>query len=217
MTHQQLHNVVSTQIRAAIHEGRLKPGQWLRQMQLAEELGVSQMPVREALKELAAEGLVEHIPYRGVRVIAFTAADIADFYTHRSVLEGMAAYSAATHMDEETLAVVRQLQQAMADHMEPAALAEYRRLNREFHERIYRASGRAYLIRTLDQMWDAFPTMLWGNFAQTTHQSLPERDATDVAEHAAIVQALTERNPSTAEMHMREHIALAGRAFSASM
>lgn len=217
MTHQQLRNLVSNQIRTAIREGRLKPGQWVRQLHLAEELGVSQMPVREALKELAAEGLVEHVPYRGVRVIAFTSADVADFYTHRSVLEGMAAYSAAEKLDEPTLAQITALQQQMAERMAPADLPEYRHLNRQFHELIYRASGRAYLIRTLDQMWSAFPTMLWGNFAQTSHTSLPERDNTDVEEHAAIVRALTQRDPQAAEYHVQRHIARAGRTFAASL
>lgn len=71
-TPRQLRSFVAEQLRAAILEGRYKPGEWLRQERLAQELNVSQMPVREALKELAAEGLVEHVPYRGARVVAFS-------------------------------------------------------------------------------------------------------------------------------------------------
>ena len=65
-SHRQLRHWVADRLRSDILEGRLKPGEWLRQERLAQEHGVSQMPVREALKQLAAEGLVEHVPYRGV-------------------------------------------------------------------------------------------------------------------------------------------------------
>ncbi|HAE59780.1 MAG TPA: GntR family transcriptional regulator, partial [Anaerolineae bacterium] len=89
--HRQLRNVVADRLRSAILEGFYKPGEWLRQEKLAQELGVSQMPVREALKELATEGLIEHVPYRGVRVIAFSPDDVGDLYAHRAFLEGRAA------------------------------------------------------------------------------------------------------------------------------
>lgn len=207
----QLQHLVADRLRTAILEGKLKPGQWLRQRQLAEEFNVSQMPVREALKELAAEGLVEHIPYRGMRVVAFSPEDVEDLYTHRSLLEGMAARAAAARIEPDELAHLEQLQAQMADHMAPEDLAEYRQLNRQFHETIFRASRRAYLIRTLQQMWDAFPTMLWSNFAHTAVYSLPERDATDTHEHVAILKALADHDPDAAERLMREHIQAAGR------
>jgi DNA-binding GntR family transcriptional regulator len=76
--HKQLHDVVAERIRTAILEGELRPGEWLRQERLAQEYGVSQMPVREALKKLAVDGLVEHVPYRGVRVIEFSPEDVSD-------------------------------------------------------------------------------------------------------------------------------------------
>ena len=85
-SHRQLRKLVADQIRAAIVDGRFKPGEWLRQERVAQELGVSQMPVREALKELAAEGLIEHVPYRGVRVVALSVEDIEDLYEHRAFL-----------------------------------------------------------------------------------------------------------------------------------
>ncbi|MFO3797221.1 MAG: GntR family transcriptional regulator, partial [Anaerolineales bacterium] len=80
LTHRQLRNLVADQLRMAILEGRYKPGEWLRQERIAQELNVSQMPVREALKELSAEGLVEHVPYRGTRVLAFSVEDVEDLY-----------------------------------------------------------------------------------------------------------------------------------------
>jgi ABC-type antimicrobial peptide transport system permease subunit len=91
LSHKQLRSHVADRLRAAILDGELKPGDLLRQERLAQEIGVSQMPVREALKELAAEGLVEHVPYRGARVVKFSAEDIADIYAHPAFLEGRSA------------------------------------------------------------------------------------------------------------------------------
>lgn len=205
-SHKQLRNVVADQMRAAILNGHYKPGEWLRQERLAHDFGVSQMPVREALKELAAEGLIEHVPYRGARVIVFSINDIFDLYTHRAFLESRAAFIAAEIISSEEIAILEQLQVEMEENGAPEAVIKYRELNRKFHQHIYQASQREYLIRTLNQMWATFPTMLIANFAATAIQPLPERDAVDVAEHRAIVSALKLRDASAAEQAMRKHI-----------
>lgn len=210
-THRQLRNLVADQLRTAILEGRYKPGEWLRQERLAQELNVSQMPVREALKELAAEGLIEHVPYRGVRVIEFSAEDIEDLYTHRAFLEGRAAACAAHAIRPEEVAELKRLQNEMEQNLAPEHVTRYRELNRRFHQLIYNASRREYLIRTLSQMWAAFPTMLIGNFAATADHPLPERDHSDSREHHAIIEALEEKNALKAETAMKEHILTTGR------
>lgn len=211
LKHQQLHKQVSDHLREAILNGEYKPGQWLRQIHIAEELGVSQMPVREALKELASEGLVEHIPYRGVRVIQFSIEDIQDLYAHRSFLEGRAAGITAVTIQPDELDILFQLQEQMRQQMAPEALNAYRQLNRDFHQRIYRASQRAYLIRTLDQLWSAFPTMLWGNFRETAVTPLPQRDTHDLIEHEAILRALQEQDRTAAQNLVEQHIQAAGQ------
>jgi DNA-binding GntR family transcriptional regulator len=205
-SHKQLRNLVADQLRSAILEGRYQPGEWLRQERLAQELGVSQMPVREALKELAAEGLIEHLPYRGVRVVEFVPQDVADLYAHRSFLEGLAARSAAENITPEELAELRQVHVLMAQKLAPEDLAEYRELNRRFHQIVYLASRRTYLIRTLNQMWASFPVMLFGHFASTATRPLPERDAQDVEEHQAILAALQNRDGDEAERLVNLHI-----------
>ncbi len=210
-THRQLRNLVADQLRTAILEGRYKPGEWLRQEKLAQELNVSQMPVREALKELAAEGLIEHVPYRGVRVIAFSVEDIADLYEHRAFLEGRAAAAAAQNIHAKEVAELRQLQAEMEQNLAPERVTQYREINRRFHQLIYSASHREYLIRTLGQMWAAFPTMLIGNFAATADNPLPERDNSDMLEHHAIIDALEQHNAHRAETVMQEHILTTGR------
>lgn len=210
-THRQLRNFVADQLRTAILEGRYKPGEWLRQEKLAQELNVSQMPVREALKELAAEGLIEHVPYRGVRVIEFSAEDIEDLYTHRAFLEGRAAACAARAIRPEEVAELKRLQAEMEQNLAPEHVTRYRELNRRFHQLIYTASRREYLIRTLSQMWAAFPTMLIGNFAATADNPLPERDNSDMFEHHTIITALEQGDSLQTEAVMKEHILTTGR------
>ncbi len=215
-TPRQLRSFVAERLRAAILEGRYKPGEWLRQERLAQELNVSQMPVREALKELAAEGLVEHVPYRGARVVAFSVEDIEDLYQQRAFLEGRAAAFAAQHIPAAELAELRRMADEMAA-LPAERIAEYRRLNREFHQRIFRASGREYLVRTLTQMWEAFPTMLIGNYAITAAQPLPQRDEQDHREHLAILDALEARDGEAAAEAMRAHILSAAHNLIASL
>jgi len=210
-THKQLRNFVAEQLRTAILEGKYKPGEWLRQEKLAQELNVSQMPVREALKELAAEGLIEHLPYRGVRVIEFSSEDIADLYAHRAFLEGRAAAAAALNATRKEIAALKQLQGQMEQNLAPEHVTEYRELNRRFHQLIFTASRHEYLIRTLTQMWAAFPTMLIGNYAATADNPLPERDNPDRDEHHAIIDALEQGDSARAETAMKEHILTTGR------
>jgi len=205
-SHKQLRNVVAEQMRAAILNGHYKPGEWLRQERLAHDFGVSQMPVREALKELAAEGLIEHVPYRGARVIVFSIHDILDLYSHRAFLESRAASIAAEVITSEEVSVLESLQVAMEENSAPEVVFKYRELNRKFHQSIYQASRREYLIRTLHQMWATFPTMLIANFAETAVQPLPERDAVDVAEHREIIAALKTHDAAAAEQAMKKHI-----------
>ncbi len=215
--HKQLPQWVAERIRAEILEGRLKPGEWLRQERLAQEHGVSQMPVREALKRLAAEGLVEHVPYRGVRVVEFSSADVQDLYACRAFIEGMAARFAARSISDEDVAELRTLAARMAECPIPEELHEYRELNRRFHEAIFRASGRSFLVRTLAQLWAAFPTMLWSNVPRVATGSDPSRDQPDLEEHAAIVDALAAHDPKAAERAVRHHIEEAGRTLAAAL
>jgi len=215
--HKQLPQWVAERIRAEILEGRLKPGEWLRQERLAQEHGVSQMPVREALKKLASEGLVEHVPYRGVRVVELSVADVEDLYACRSFIEGLAARFAAANISNEELAELKALATRMAACETPKDLHEYRELNRRFHGVIFAASGRSYLVRSLAQLWSAFPTMLWSNVPRVATDSVPERDQPDIEEHAAIIAALAAHDPKAAERTVRRHIQAAGETLVSAL
>jgi DNA-binding GntR family transcriptional regulator len=211
----QLRHVIAKRLRAAILASEIKPGEWLRQEQLAHKFGVSHTPVREALQDLVGEGLVEHVPYRGIRVIEFTVADLLDLYASRAFLESLAARYAAQNIPAETLAELRNLSDEMEQQRVQKNWTEYRRLNRRFHQVIYTASGHAYLIRTLDQMWTAFPTMMRGNFPATAAHPIPQRGASDKQEHLEIIAALETQNCERAEQLMRLHVEESGRRIAA--
>jgi DNA-binding GntR family transcriptional regulator len=107
-SHKQLRNIVADRMRTAILDGQYKPGEWMRQERIAQELGVSQMPVREAFKQLASEGLIEHVPYRGARVVDISPIDVEDIYAMRGFLEGRAAGFAAANITPEEITELKQ-------------------------------------------------------------------------------------------------------------
>ncbi len=210
-TYKQLSEQVADKIRELIHTGAIKPGEWLRQEHLAQAVGVSPTPLREAVKVLVAEGLLEHLPYRGVRVVQFSPADVEDIYSVRAHLESLAARAAATAITDDELHELEKIHADMLGNLAPERIDTYRDLNLRFHQLIYTASRRAYLIRALNQLWAISPSMLWANFATTARQPSPMRTEADPTEHAAILRALRARDGDAAAMHMRAHIESAGR------
>jgi len=178
-------------LREAILNGELKSGEWLRQANLAEELGVSQTTVRDAFNQLIGEGLAVRVPYRGVRVVILTASDLEDIYAMRAVLEGMAAGIAAKHITEKELQEMEAILPSTYVNEDPASVSIAREANRRFHEFFIEASRRTYLIRSLHHLWDLIdPEMLysrtiaadigketrlkWGTYDQVHHTRIFE-------------------------------------------
>jgi DNA-binding GntR family transcriptional regulator len=211
----QLRHVIAKRMRSAIIANEYKPGEWLRQEELSQKFGVSHTPVREALQDLVGEGLVEHVPYRGIRVIEFCIADLVDLYAVRAFLESLSARYAAKNITAEQLAELERINDDIERQRGQGDWGEYRQLNRQFHRLIYGASGHAYLVRTLDQMWNAFPTMLLGNFARTATKPIPQRAESDKHEHLEILAAMQARDSESAERLMRAHIEESGRRIAA--
>ncbi len=209
--HQQLHEIVAERLREAILTGELKPGEFIRQNHIAEEYGVSQIPVREALKDLVAESLLEHIPYRGVRVVKYSIDDLEDIFALRSFLEGRATASAAENISEETLSLLTALTEEMKSNFTTKNLVAYRELNKQFHEQIYLSSRRVYLIQNLDKLWSAFPTLIQGNFPQSGDRLYRDLDRRDYQDHLDIIKALQKGDPVAAEKAIKKHIDYAGQ------
>jgi DNA-binding GntR family transcriptional regulator len=186
------------QIKSAIQQGRLKPGERLRESELADFVGLSRTPVREALSRLEAEGLVAHDATRGVVVAELDYNMVTELYYMREVLEGTAARLAAQHTSDVELSILDDHCQHYEEQLnDPAALAP---ANRRFHETLYRCSHNRYLLNMVTLLHDAL-SLLGG-----TTLSDPDRAAETLREHRAVVTAIRARDADAAEQTMRAHI-----------
>jgi DNA-binding GntR family transcriptional regulator len=147
-----------------------------------------------------------------VRVVEFGVEDVEDLYAARAFLEGMTARYAASAITREEIRELTSLHERMVHQVDPEQLRDYRELNRRFHTLIFNASRRSYLIRSLGQIWAAFPTMLWSNVPHAARESAPGREKDDAVEHEAIVSALAAHDPDAAERAVRRHIEAAATA-----
>jgi len=194
-------------LRARILAGELEPGRRLRQEALAEQLGVSRTPLREALRRLSSEGLVEIRPHHGAAVTPFSADDMADAFMARLLLEPPAARLAAS---AHRPADVARMRDAIARHRRRGATVdELFTANRAFHLAVTGASANPFLLRFAEQMWAA-PL----GFAIYSQQAEPlERVLADATEHERIADAVEAGDGGAAEALMHEHIDAARLAF----
>ena len=205
-SHQSLADKVFENLRDAIIEGRLVSGQWLRQETLAQELGVSEMPVREALKRLEAEGLATHIPYKGVKVVEFSAEDIVDICTNRFVLESLAVRLAAPIISDKDLEHLEIILKESDQYTAPERIARRRELNMEFHISICQASRRDYLVRLVELLWKWFPGVMLYEGMLRQKELLSSRLEKEKQEHWYILDALRRRDAQFAEDMVRRHV-----------
>lgn len=195
---------------AAILDGRLRPGERIVETQIAQELGISQGPVREALRDLDIFGFVTCEPFRGARVRALSHADLVSIYPIRAALEGVAAHAAARRTDA-----------AFAAHL-MTLLAELRRLAAADDRAAYMAADNALHAAIVAHSGNDWLHRFWGSmhFPMTTliSVSLSNRSLSELAErHAVLVAALIAGDAAVAELAMRQHIAEIGDWVLASL
>lgn len=149
-----LSDYVKEEISRAIAEGRLPPGKRVSAQTVAEELSVSHIPVREALRGLEADGHVVWIERRGFFVRELSVADLDDIYRWRQVLEDEAHRIAVTRLEESHFAEMERLHARM-DEVAPADWSSFARLNRQLHFIAFRVTGSSRLLSFLENLWDA--------------------------------------------------------------
>jgi DNA-binding GntR family transcriptional regulator len=188
-------------IRQAIVDGRLPPGQRLKEEELARELGISRTPVREALLMLHAEGLVDVAPNRGAAVRSHSVEDLDDLYQLRAVLEGYATRRAATRLTDDEICSLREscerFDGLLADGADMDALVKE---NLVFHQTILESSGSARLIAMVRQVIElplVYRSYVWYS---------PEQQRISAHYHHQITRALEARDSERAELVMKEHI-----------
>jgi DNA-binding GntR family transcriptional regulator len=211
----QLVDQIVREIRDRVFAGTLPVGAWLRQEAIAAEFAVSRTPVREALRELQARGIVSLLPNRGALVRGPTLKEIREAYVVRAELEGLAARLAASRLSAADLDRLREAEAlferaargAAARH--PAAAAsdsDWQRANDLFHEVILAAAGNDRLRREIADLHRAFPRSLTWSALLSRLGELEE----NAAQHRRIRQALEARDGERARQRMIEHVAHAG-------
>jgi DNA-binding GntR family transcriptional regulator len=184
-------------IRVAIEEGILAPGKRVRMSQLVSELDMSPTPIREALRLLQADGLVEHQPHRGIIVSEYAPDRAEEIYRLRVALEPIATELAAQRATDDELAHLaalhEQLVKAVADGSTETAAA----LNADWHRAIYAASDSRYVQEFIARLWAALPLgAVW----------VSTRAKRSIEEHAAVMEALLRRDGKKAASVMTQHI-----------
>ena len=180
-----------------IRNGALLPGARLREIELAERMGISRTPVREAIRQLESDGLVAHLPRQGATIRSLDHAEVVELYEMRAVLEGTAARLAARAASDIELAELAALNGELA--AAPAG-AQAREVNRVFHRTLIEAARNRFLIKAMSALQKTL--LILG----PTTLAEPDRAAGAVAEHAAVLHALLARDGAQAEIAMRAHV-----------
>jgi DNA-binding GntR family transcriptional regulator len=150
-----------SRLREMIFSGALQAGQPLRQEEIARQLGLSRLPVREALNRLATEGLVELKPRRGFFVVSLKRDEIEDIFDMRAMLEARAGQLAAEQTTTDDADAVDRLVDALDTAIEDnASFDQYARLNEQFHERLYQSCNRKHLRRQIGMLRDAVAPLI---------------------------------------------------------
>ena len=180
-----------------IRSGALAPGARLRETEVAERLGISRTPVREAIRQLEADGLVVHLPRQGATIRGLDHAEIVELYEMRAVLEGTAARLAARAASDVELAELAALNAELA---QAPAGPQASEANRRFHRMMIDAARNRFLVKSMSALQRTL--MILG----PTTLLEPARATAAVAEHAAVLEALIARDGARAEAAMRAHV-----------
>ncbi|MFS8544517.1 MAG: GntR family transcriptional regulator [Limnochordales bacterium] len=190
---------VYTTVRDAILSNKFRPGERLSEERIAQQLQVSRTPVREALKRLHAEGLVEITPHRGAVARDPCGEELAEVCTVRDVLEGLAARLAARSISRIELYTLERLLNDMEQAMAEGRVEDLIEFNDQFHDTIWVATRNRYLAQQLRQLRQFISRL------QVSTLTLPERQAEAHQEHVALYDALAAGDAEEAERRAREH------------
>lgn len=195
-----LHVQVAERLRLLIESGELAPGTRLNETELCEDMGVSRTPLREAVRSLATEGLIELQPNRGAIVSVVTEEDVTEILPIMASLEGLGGRLAATHMEPAKIIQVRQIHDQMISHYKNNDMEKYFETNRLIHELISEGSGNQTLVDTLQSLSAKV------HRARFTSQMTRESWDMALSEHEEIIAALEERDPDRLENILIQHL-----------
>ncbi|NOU07298.1 MAG: GntR family transcriptional regulator [Hyphomicrobiaceae bacterium] len=202
---------LADRVRDLIIAGDLKPDAKIAEAELCAHFGVSRTPLREAIKMLAAEGLITLTPHRGARIASITADEIAELFPIMGALEAMAGELAITRMTEHDLAKLETLHATMLVARKSNDWISYSKTNRAIHESIFRIAANTSLTQIYDQL------MIRIHAVRFVAQQPPAAWDQAVTDHEAIMQALRTRNASAIGPILRTHLANKAKSVIAAL
>jgi DNA-binding GntR family transcriptional regulator len=195
-----LREIIFTTLREAIIMGELKPGERLMEVQLAQKMGVSRTPVREAIRKLELEGFVNMIPRKGAHVAKLSVKDIMDVLEVRASLDGLATSLAAERITENELKEMKHIQSQFDNYVEKDNLQGIIKKDVEFHDVIYKASKNDKLIQISNNLREQvyrFRVIYLKDFRSTKEV---------IREHMEIYQAIDNEDSDAARKAAEKHI-----------
>ena len=195
-----LREVIFNTLREAIIVGELKPGERLMEVQLAEKMGVSRTPVREAIRKLELEGLVDMLPRKGAHVADLSVKDIMDVLEVRSTLDGLASMLSAERITDEELKELKHIHTQFINYVEKDNLQGSIKKDVEFHDVIYRSSRNDKLIQianNLREQVQRFRVIYIKDYSSTREL---------IKEHVEILESITRKDPELARKCAQMHI-----------
>ena len=210
-SYQPLREVVCETLRDAVRRGVLKPGERLMEIQLAEELGVSRTPVREAIRKLEMEGYVIMMPRRGTYIADLSIRDINEVFEIRTSLESLASGLAAERITEDELEKLQRLLVQIGTHIKSGDMESIVRTDTEFHDLLYQASRNTRLVGIISNLREQLTRF------RTTSMSFPGRLKATLEEHRNIVEAIAQGDEKAARKAAEHHMEKSEQTLLTSM
>jgi DNA-binding GntR family transcriptional regulator len=187
-------------IREMIRKGALKKGNRILEAPMCQAMGVSRTPLREALRILSSEGLIELIPNRGAYVAQPSIKDIGEMFYVMSILEGACARVCVEKMDDEGLRRLDDLYRKLEQHCQAEDREKYMAVNYSFHSLVQELAGNKVLSEVIDALRQKILLYRYRQIYQ------PNRLKESMQEHRLLQRAFRERDPEAAERFMQEHL-----------
>ncbi|MGG1558603.1 GntR family transcriptional regulator [Geobacillus thermoleovorans] len=204
LDHTTLQEKVTAALRKMILLRKFTPGERLIQEELAESLGVSRMPIREALQRLEIEGLIEIIPHKGAVVKEISKEDIEEIYFLRSLLEGLAVQKSLNHLSKEDISCLEDLVEKMEEDIREDNLDGFVEHNILFHQLLRKGCNWKRIDKMIQYLWNGYPPYV--------PSLLPKTMKTSNEEHRQMLKAIQEKDPVKLRYLMEKHVMRAGEA-----
>lgn len=189
---------VYRKLRQSIIKGKLKPGQKLVMADLAKMFGLSETPVREAIRRLESDGYVHFTPHTGAVVTRIDEGKLVEIYLIRIELEALATRLASPHITERDIEFLNKKNHSMETAIQQNKYEDLGALNKDFHLRIYKAAPFPRLYKMICDLWDTFER--W----PSVFSYVPERAVASVEEHKKIIEALRVGDMQQSDRLMKE-------------